>query len=462
VTYEGKVAPSSASADKGTLPPIRETVCIIGLGYVGLTLAAAMAQAGYRVQGVERVAGIRDAVNAGHAHFSEPGLNPVIAKLVKAQRLAAVDALPPAGEATSYIITVGTPLTKDGVVNLAALEDVLEGIAAVLRDGDLVILRSTVKSGTTRNIAKRILDETGRDYDLAFCPERTLEGKALKELTELPQIVGADTPRARARARALFEVFAPNVIEMDRFEAAELVKLVNNTHRDLMFAFANEVAEMCDALGLSVKDVLHACCTGYPRSKLSAPGPVGGPCLEKDPHILAEGLREANYIPRIALAGRRLNEELPRASIAGVARALARVGKADLGRGKVVILGLAFKGNPATDDLRGTMAQHILDVARARWPLARYHAYDAVVPHGEFARFNVTPCATLEEAFDGASLVLIQNNHSAFAGMDLGALAQRMASPGVVYDYWNLFPSGATSMPAGRYYGGLGTLALIE
>lgn len=450
------------SNKQNLVKPMSEAVCIIGLGYVGLTLAAAMAQAGYKVIGVERVAAVRDALNAGRAHFSEPGLDEVIRPLVESGSLSATDTMPVAGDASVYIVTVGTPLTKSGVVNLSSLEEVLKNIAFGLKDNDLVILRSTVKSGTTRAIAKRILDATGKDYDLAFCPERTLEGKALKELTELPQVVGADTARARSHARAVFEVFAPTIIEVDSFEAAELVKLVNNTHRDLMFAFANEVAEMCDALELRVDQVLNACCSGYPRSKIALPGPVGGPCLEKDPHILAEGLRDVHYTPKISLAGRLLNEGMPSTSVAGIARALERLGKVNLGDSKISILGLAFKGKPATDDLRGTMAEHILKIARERWPEAKYYAYDAVVPQAEFERFGVIPCNTLEEAFAGASLVLIQNNHDVFAHMNLGDLATTMANQGIVYDYWNLFPTGAQNMPAGRYYGGFGTLGMIK
>lgn len=435
-------------------------ICIIGLGYVGLTLAVAMANAGYRVHGVEKAAFIRECVEAGRAHFSEAGLDEPLGRHVAEGRLTVSERVTPTN-ASVYIITVGTPLTKDGAVNLASLEDVLDGVAGMLRDGDLVILRSTVKAGTSRGIAKRALDATGRDYDLAFCPERTLEGKALAELTSLPQIVGGLTERATEKAAAVFLRFAPKIIRVGSLEAAEMVKLVNNTQRDLMFAFANEVAEMCDATGVSAIEVIRAACEDYPRSSIALPGPVGGPCLEKDPHILAEGLREVNYVPRISLAGRQLNEELPRASITRIGRTLASLGVTNLTNARIVILGLAFKGNPETNDLRGTMAAHILEAARARWPHARYAAYDPIVPHEEFAQFDVEVAPTLEDAFDDASLVLIQNNHRAFAAMPIEALVARMAAPGIVYDYWNLFAARHLKLPAGRHYAGLGTLSAI-
>lgn len=435
-----------------------ENVCVIGLGYVGLTLAVAMANAGYRVHGVERSEHIRNCINNGHAHFSEQGLDAPLKDHVDAGNITCSEKVPPRGEASVYIITVGTPLTKDGVVDLSALEAVLKMVASVLDDDDTVILRSTVKIGTSRSIAKRVLDEAGKAYHLAFCPERTLEGKALHELTSLPQVVGGFDAAATEKAASLFSVFAPKIIRVGTLEAAEMVKLVNNTQRDLMFAFANEVAEMCDSANISAMEVIRAACEDYPRSKIALPGPVGGPCLEKDPHILAEGLREYDYIPRISLAGRRLNEELPKASISRIARWFEQSGVSDLGADtKITILGLAFKGQPETNDLRGTMAAHILSAARARWPLAQYQAYDPIVAPEEFAQFDLSVCKTLEEAFDGASLVLIQNNHKAFGAMDLQALMARMTGPALVYDYWNLF-AGKEIAAGNVRYGGLGSM----
>lgn len=437
-----------------------KSVCIIGMGYVGLTLAVAFAEAGISVRGVERDPAIRATVAQGRAHFFEAGLDEPLARHVADGRLDCVASLPPAGSVDAYIITVGTPLTIDGAVNLAALEQVLKDVATRLKPDDLVVLRSTVKTGVTRGVAKRILDGVGIPYHLAFCPERTLEGKAVDELRSLPQIVGGLTQVAVERAAALFSRVSPKIIPVSTLEAAEMVKLINNTERDLKFAFANEIAEMCDATGVLAVEVIRAANQDYPRSSLAMPGPVGGPCLEKDPHILAEGLREVDYTPRVALTGRRLNEELPRQSISRMARKLEEMGVPDLGGGKITILGLAFKGRPETSDLRGTMAAHILQAARARWPLARYHAFDPVVPHDQFDRFDVAVCPTLKDAFDGAVLVLIQNNHPVFSEMDIKTLSTHMASPSLIYDYWNLFALERIVLPPGRRYGGLGSMAI--
>ena len=148
--------------------------------------------AGYRVHGTEKANLVRDAVNSGRAHFSEAGLDVPLAAHVAAGRITCSPELPLGTEVSTYIITVGTPLTADGAVNLGSLEEVLTEITDVLRDGNLIVLRSTVKPGTSRQHAKRILDRTGKTYCLAFCPERTLEGKALFELTTLPQVASSD------------------------------------------------------------------------------------------------------------------------------------------------------------------------------------------------------------------------------------------------------------------------------
>lgn len=445
------------------LSRLPEEVCIVGLGYVGLTLAVAMAEAGYRVHGVEKSERIRKCIVAGRAHFTETGLDAPLSKHIRDGRLTCRDVLPASGIASVYIITVGTPLTKNGAVDLHSLEDVLEGLAGVLRDDDAIILRSTVKVGTCRSFVKTKLDATGRSYSLAYCPERTLEGKALQELKSLPQIVsGIDTASVK-RATAIFSAFAPKIVQLDSLEEAELAKLISNTHRDVMFAFANEIAEMCDAIGVSATRVIRAVCEDYPRARIASPGPVGGPCLEKDPHILAEGLREVKCTPRLSLAGRQLNEELPESSIRRIAQLFQRLKVPHLGRGdKISILGLAFKGRPETGDLRGTMAGHILKAARTRWPYATYCGLDPVVDPGEFQQFGLTVCNTLGEAFDNASLVLIQNNHEMFAKMGLAELMTRMATPSLVYDYWNLFDASELALPGRRHYCGLGTQASAD
>jgi nucleotide sugar dehydrogenase len=200
------------------------TVCIFGQGYVGLTLAAVMADIGFDVIGTE----IRDDVLAclrkGKAHFHEPGLDELVGKLVARGRLRFKKHLERGDKPTVFIVTVGTPLGADGKVNLSSIQNVSDEIAKNLKRGDMVVMRSTVKLGTTRRIVIPILDSAGVDYDVAFCPERTLEGQALPELRHLPQIVGSVSPRARIRAAQLFSFLTPTVVQVSILETADVTR----------------------------------------------------------------------------------------------------------------------------------------------------------------------------------------------------------------------------------------------
>jgi nucleotide sugar dehydrogenase len=355
-----------------------------------------------------------------------------------------------------FIITVGTPLAADGCSRLDMIESVGRQVAASLKDGDLVIMRSTVKLGVTRKVVTPILDASDCRYELAFCPERTLEGKALTELRQLPQIVGGLTYGAAVRASQLFQFLTPTVVRVSDVETAEMIKLIDNAQRDVAFAYANEVARACDAVGISAAEVIQAGKLGYPRTNLPMPGPVGGPCLEKDPHILAEGLRELGMEPAITMAARQVNESQPSEVVAH----LKRVTSAMPGfpaNPAITLMGIAFKGQPATDDLRGTMAKPVLEALVAAFPGATFRGFDAVVAESDIRDFGLLPLGTLPEAFDGTNLAVILNNHPAFSSMPIGRLAAQMGRPALIYDFWNCFKATDLHMPAGTGYMALGS-----
>jgi UDP-N-acetyl-D-mannosaminuronic acid dehydrogenase len=431
-------------------------VCVLGMGYVGLTLAVTLADVGFDVTGVEVRDDVVTRLQAGDAHFFEPGLADQLERLVAGGGLRVERTIPPDCTARVYIVTVGTPLGADRRARLDMVESVSREVAARLRDGDLVILRSTVKLGTTRDVVRPILDATGADFDLAFCPERTLEGQALSELRQLPQIIGGVSLRSSVRAAQLFQFLTPTVVRVADAETAELIKLVDNTQRDVNFAFANEVARMCDAAGVRAMDVISAGNLGYPRTNLPLPGPVGGPCLEKDPHILAEGLMDRGIIPEITLAARRTNEGQPAEAADFIARFTAGMpGFPE--RPVITLMGLAFKGRPATDDLRGTMARPVLEQLRLRFPGGRFRGYDPVVAPQQVQDFGLESCASPAAAFRDAHVVVIMNNHPHFSAMPVERLADELAKPGLVYDFWNSYGSKVLHLPPGTAYVALGS-----
>jgi nucleotide sugar dehydrogenase len=431
----------------------------MGLGFVGLTLAVVMAEVGFDVIGVEIREDVVEQLRQGRPHFFETGLRQRLQTLIKRDRLRIETSVPKDVRPSVYVITVGTPLDDEGKVRLDIIENVSQEVAANMAEGTLVIMRSTVKVGSTRKIVLPILDAAGVRFDLAFCPERTVEGQALAELKALPQIVGGNTLAGNIRAAQLFQFVTSTVVRVNDLETAEMIKLIDNTQRDVFFAFSNEVARVCDRIGISATEVISAGKLGYPRTNLAVPGPVGGPCLSKDSYLLVEALAELGMPLDIAAAARKVNEAQPFESIRYVRTATDSLAGFPA-EPVICLMGLAFKGRPETDDVRGTTARPILQALRDGFPGARWRGYDAMVPPEIVREFGLQPAPSLAEAFEGAHLVIIANNHPAFAAMSIETLSDRMARPGLVYDFWNHFDARELALPDGVGYAGLGAHGL--
>ncbi|MDD5146831.1 MAG: nucleotide sugar dehydrogenase [Candidatus Pacebacteria bacterium] len=434
-----------------------KNICIMGLGYVGLTLATIMAEIGFQVLGVEIKDDVLEKLRRGEPHFFEPGLAERLKKVVDDQKIVFAKHIPEGYPANVYVITVGTPLDDNGRVRLDMVESVVREVSRQLKGHELVIMRSTVKLGTTSRLVRPILEEAQVPFDLAFCPERTLEGEALSELRHLPQIVGAVTKGGAVRAAQLFQFITPTEVMVSDAETAEMIKLIDNSQRDTNFAFANEVARICNAAGISALEVIKAGKLGYPRTNVLMPGLVGGPCLEKDPHILAEGLKEFGVEPEIIKTARSLNEKQPKEVVEylyHLTKTLPGFPEAPT----ITLLGFAFKGKPATDDLRGTMAKPVLNRLKEYFPKANFRAFDPVVPDEAIsAVFGLLPYPSLEEAMAGSHLVMILNNHPMFGGMPIERLAKSLAKPGLIYDFWNNFVAQDLHLPFEAGYIALGS-----
>jgi UDP-N-acetyl-D-mannosaminuronic acid dehydrogenase len=431
-------------------------ICIFGLGYVGLTLACTMANIGFRVWGIEIRPEVVNQLRRGNSHFHETGLDDALQRALQNGTLTVHEELPSDCAASVFIVTVGTPLGPNHRARLDMVEKVAREVAHKMEPGALVILRSTVRLGTSRKVVAPLLDTTSRDYDLAFCPERTMEGVALQELRTLPQIVGGSSLRATVRASQLFQFMTPTTVRVHDLETAEMIKLVDNAHRDVHFAFSNEVARMCDSVGVSAAEVIAAGKLGYPRTNLPIAGPVGGPCLEKDSYILAESVNAHGIEAEITLAARRLNERQPEESISAVKRMTdSFAGFPD--RPIIALMGIAFKGRPPVDDLRGTTAKPILEQIRRHYPGSTIRGFDAVVSPAAIQSFGLESAPSIEAALTGAHLVVIANNHMAFSGMPIAALSGLMAKPALIYDFWNNFDARNLQLATGVRYMALGS-----
>jgi UDP-N-acetyl-D-mannosaminuronic acid dehydrogenase len=417
-----------------------KNISIVGLGYVGLTLATVMAEKGFHVEGIEKRKSVVDLVNKARSFFFEPGLDRSLGYLIRSNKLKATTVFDKKNPSDVYIITVGTPIKKNNKPRLDMIKRATKEVANHMRDGALVILRSTVKIGTSRNIVKKILQNTGKKFDLAMCPERTLEGNALKELLINPQIIGADTKKERLRAASIFRKITKTIIPVSSLETAEIVKLVDNTYRDVHFAFANEVARVCEVFKVNVLEVVSKGKKKFKRTNLPIPGLVGGPCLEKDPHILIDSVKSAGLNLEITKSARLVNERQPRETIKFVINEIKK--RFNNKKIKIALLGMAFKGIPATSDLRGSMSLRILKLLEKHYSQNMITLFDPVINFHDLKKEisgNFFFSNSLSNAVKNASVIIFANNHPDLLLLSPLQLYKLMKSNGFIYDYWNLF-----------------------
>jgi UDP-N-acetyl-D-mannosaminuronic acid dehydrogenase len=332
---------------------ILSQVVIVGAGYVGLTLGIASAKVGHEVYFVDINVNIVSKLNLRISTFYEAGLQESLDSLFSNRQGIAFTSMAELFKANKihsaiYIISLGTPLGPDSKALLGPVEDVTREVAGYMTDQDLIILRSTVAVGTSRHLIEHIPSIT----NLSFCPERTIEGKALEELHTLPQIISGNSAKAEDIAQSYFSTITSSVIKAATLETAELIKLASNSFRDLNFAFANLLALISHQHGVNVSELISLANFRYDRNKIALPGLVGGPCLEKDSYILSQSF-DGKY-GDLLLGARNLNEEFPSKAIEFVAQHGASKST------KVLVCGAAFKGEPITSDTRGSFVFEIV------------------------------------------------------------------------------------------------------
>lgn len=390
---------------------------IIGLGYVGLTLGVAAAAKGIDVYGVETNQHIKDCLKEDRAHFFEPGLDSLI-KRNNNKTFHVVDDFPKDSVFDAFIITVGTPLRKvDGVKqeapNFEYIKSALEGTIKDVYDGSqLIILRSTVSVGTTRNVVLPFLAELcGKPEDeilVSMCPERTIEGKAVDELSNLPQVISGNNKESIDIAQRLFSIMTPCIVKAKTLEEAELIKLYCNVYRDMTFAIGNAFCMAAQEFGVDGVSVIEHANYGYARSNIAKPGFVAGPCLEKDAYILINNMPECdsrNFI----LAARKFNESLEDIVVRWVR---GKVGEPS--DDKVIALsGMAFKGQPETSDLRGSSSVYIAEKLKKAGYKMNLHDFAALPDEMKALELGIV-YNDLHDACANAKVLLVLNNHKKY------------------------------------------------
>ncbi|GAB4548861.1 MAG: nucleotide sugar dehydrogenase [Anaerolineales bacterium] len=392
-----------------------QKICIIGLGYIGLPTAATFAAHGIQVLGVDVNPRIIETLSKGEIHIHEPGLREAVEQAIASGNFKA--ATKPA-EADAFIIAVPTPFkenetgeyngAKYKLADMRAVISAAESIIPFLKKGNLVVLESTSPPRTTLDLVAPILERSGLksgiDFHLAYSPERVLPGQIMRELIENARVIGGVTPESAKAGRDLYATFVKGqIIETDA-TTAEMVKLMENTYRDVNIAIANEFSRLADKFGVDVWEAISIASL-HPRVKILSPGPgVGGHCISVDPWFFVEAAPE---LTPLIYHSRQVNDAQPRFVAEVTKRALSSLtGK------RIAALGLAYK--PDVDDLRESPANEVAHLLQEEG--AQVSAWEPFKPAAKLRGIHMA--ASFEEAIKDADAIVLLVKHTEFVNLN--------------------------------------------
>lgn len=413
---------------------------VLGLGYVGLTLALTLASVGFKIVGIDKDKDKVTSLQNGVPTLYEPQIEQLLKSGLSSGNISFVEDIQKTEEQVVYIISVGTPIdNQTQEPNLTNLKNVVKEVGKSIKKGDMVIVRSTVPVKTARNIIKPELENISNlkcpsDFYLATAPERTLQGAALKELRQLSQIIGGVNEESVEKAAAIFNKTTKTIVKVSSLEAAELIKLLDNTYRDITISVGNMCGKICKELDLDAREVIESANYGYSRNKILFPGAgVGGGCLVKDPYLLIASLKGKLEL-ELVKSSRRLNDSMIGETIKLIENGFEKVGKQIEGS-KILILGFAFKGFPDTDDIRFSPTLPIVDFLKEQ--KGRLFGFDPVVPSKSIEGLGVKSVPDVETGeFD---CVIIMNNNPKFRNIDFKKIENKTKLPILVIDGWYLY-----------------------
>jgi len=382
-----------------------QSVCVLGLGYIGLPTASTLAMSGLTVIGVDVDPRVLDILKAGQIHIHEPGLKELARKALDSGNLLLSDR-PKEGDA--FVIAVPTPVTEEHKADLRYVKEAVEAIVPHLRKGNLVMLESTCPPRTTLDYVAPLLESSGlrvgRDFFLAYTPERALPGRILQELVENVRVIGGVNRASAEAGRDLYRYFVEGEILLTDATTAETVKLMENTYRDINIAIANEFSRLAEQLGVDVWEAIRLA-NLHPRVDILQPGPgVGGHCIAVDPWFLVEATPELTPLIRQAMA---VNDGQPAHSARLIEGALG-----GLSGKRIAALGLSYKAN--VGDLRLSPALEI--VTRLVEGGAEVHTFE---PYAQAASVDGAAAEqSLEATLQGAEAIVLLVNHREFVELD--------------------------------------------
>ncbi|KUH33654.1 NDP-sugar dehydrogenase [Thermococcus celericrescens] len=388
-------------------------IAVIGLGYIGLPTAIMFANAGFKVTGYEIRKDVVERINSGKAHIVEPDIDDLLRKAIESGKLRATSNPADIRGKDVYIICVQTPLREDRTPNLTYLESAVETVAKAMKPGSLIVIESTIPPLTTVRMAELIEELTGlkpgRDFYMVHAPERVMPGRIFRELVYNSRILGGITPESAELAERLYRSFVKGQIFRTKSTVSEVVKLMENTFRDVNIALANEFAYLAHQYEINVFEAIELA-NSHPRVKIHVPGiGVGGHCLPKDPHLLVWPAKDDFGLIRLA---REINDGMPLLVKDLLFEALRTINLPPE-KAVVAVLGLAYKGD--SDDTRNSPASAFVEAIVD--DVAEVRTYDPFVEgtHG-----------SLEEALRGADAVVIATDHTVFKSLDWETLGKLM------------------------------------
>jgi UDP-N-acetyl-D-mannosaminuronic acid dehydrogenase len=390
-------------------------ICVLGLGYIGLPTACLLAANGYQVTGIEPRNDIREKVNKAEAPFSEPGLDKILKEIIKRGQLRASHHTE---LADAFIIATPTPLEKETkIADLTYVQQAAASIADFLRKGNTVVLESTVPPGTCEKLLLPVLEKTGLkggvDFQLAHCPERALPGNTLDEMIHNDRIIGGLDENSAEKAKAIYSSFVKGKLYLTNLQTAEMVKLMENTYRDVNIALANEFAQIADETGLNIWEAIELA-NKHPRVNILHPGPgVGGHCLTKDPWFLIGN----SATSKIVSLSREVNDSMPLYVLNTVKELFGGIPKAT-----VTVLGVAYKAD--VDDTRETPALDFVRMAEKEGYTIKCH--DPLVKNFDY------PVYSLIEAARDSDCLILMTDHSSFKQIKPGLIGPNMRNRNLV------------------------------
>jgi len=414
-----------------------QKLCVLGLGYIGLPTSSTFANHGMKVVGVDTNPRVISTLQSGDIHIHEAGLRSIVETAIKSGNLTVS---PTPEEADAFIIAVPTPFLEDQsneyegrkykLADMRAVISAAQAIVPCLRKGNLVILESTSPPRTTVDLVAPILEKSGlkagSDFFLCYSPERVLPGQILRELIENARVIGGVTPESARAGRDLYATFVKgDIIETDA-TTAEMVKVMENTTRDVNIAIANEFAQLAEKFGVDVWEAISLA-NLHPRINILSPGPgVGGHCISVDPWFLVEAAPE---LTPLIYHARQVNDAQPHFVVRKVIQAMG-----DLSGKKIAALGLAYK--PDVDDLRESPATEVVHLLQQEG--AQVKAWEPFKPDAQMKGIDMAP--SLDAALAEADLILLLVKHSEFLALDPQEVAAKTKARLVVdcVNGWNV------------------------